>query len=265
MRPLLRWAGSKRRLVDKMRPYWQPPKHKRYVEPFAGSACLFFALEPSTAIVGDLNRELITTYRAVRDHYEVIAEMLQQLPNSKEQYYRLRSQQLSEMSCAQRATRFIYLNRFCFNGIYRTNGNGTFNVPYGGTRSGALPTRRELEQAARLLERAVLLDGDFEVILRRVRPGDFVYMDPPFRVAKRRVFREYDAERFTESSLSRFSAALSELDRRGVDFLVSYADSPEGRRLAAGFEHRRVRVQRNVAGFRAHRKQAYELLISNAA
>jgi DNA adenine methylase Dam len=130
--PFLRWAGSKRRLLPVLQTFWTK-KHKRYVEPFAGSACLFFALNPPKAILGDLNPELIATYIEVKYRIGAVLKELKALrPEDKAEYLRLRGIDISTMSPAARAARFIYLNRYCFNGIYRTNLAGQFNVPYSG-------------------------------------------------------------------------------------------------------------------------------------
>src|SRR5216683_17251 len=179
--PLLRWAGSKRQIVPTLAQYWNDD-FKRYVEPFAGSACLFFHLAPRTALLGDINSELLSTYRHVRIRHQEVSKLLRKMRKSEREYYRVRSLQPDLLSSAKRAARFIYLNRYCFNGLYRTNANGGFNVPYGGRGSGSLPSPEALQRASRLLKRATLINGDFEKVLDRVKPGDFVYMDPPFSV-----------------------------------------------------------------------------------
>src|ERR1700749_3261440 len=127
--PFLRWAGSKRRLLPILQTFWTK-KHKRYIEPFAGSACLFFAIGPPRAVLGDLNPELVATYIEVKYRIAAVLKELKTLkPTSKQEYIHLRSIELCTLSRAARAARFIYLNRFCFNGIYRTNLAGQFNVP----------------------------------------------------------------------------------------------------------------------------------------
>lgn len=164
---------------------------------------------------------------------------------------------------AGRAARFVYLNRLCFNGLYRTNRNGHFNVPYGAKGAGPLPDGPVLEAVSRCLRGVTLVPKDFSEVLDMVGPGDLVYMDPPYRVASRRVFREYQAGEFSSVDLNRLRAWLEKLDDQGIDFVVSYADSKEGRGLGEGFTAKRVRVTRNIAGFAKHRRIAYELMIFN--
>ncbi len=136
--PFLRWAGSKRKLLPVLREYWNP-SYSRYVEPFAGSACLFFHLQPSKALLGDINRDLMFTYRQVRRDLPAVLSALRKFKGNKKEYLRLRAISPTELEDAERAARFIFLNRYCFNGIYRTNLQGSFNVPYGGLRAGYIP------------------------------------------------------------------------------------------------------------------------------
>ena len=149
--PFLRWAGSKRRLLGVLQTFWTK-KHKRYVEPFAGSACLFFAIRPPKAILGDLNPELVRTYREVKYRLPAVLEELHKIPlNSADEYKRLRSTDPGSLRSSVRAARFIYLNRYCFNGIYRTNLQGQFNVPFSGRRCGNFPEDESFEKCARHL------------------------------------------------------------------------------------------------------------------
>jgi len=239
--------------------------HKRYVEPFAGSACLFFALRPPKAIIGDLNPELISTYIEVKYRLPaVLAELAELPPWNKEEYLRLRSLDTSRLEPQARAARFIYLNRFCFNGIYRTNLRGLFNVPYSGDRCGALPQDEVFQRCSRRLRGARFVNGDFESVLRRAERGDLVYMDPPYAVRAQRVFREYDPSTFTHEDISRLRSWMMRLHAAGISFLVSYAESDEADVLKKGFSYETISVRRNVAGFAAHRALTNELLISNA-
>ena len=261
-RPLFRWAGSKRQLVPELASYWNE-EGARYVEPFAGSACLFFKLQPAVAILGDINRELINTYELVRSQPRDLSRALRIWRNEADEYYRVRALDPVALSEVERAARFIYLNRFCFNGLYRTNRSGGFNVPYGGRKTGALPSLEQLLSTSDLLSGAELVPGDFSVVLGRVRAGDFVYLDPPFSVTGRRIFKEYDRATFGESDLARLRRCLTSLDELGATFLLSYADSPEGSVLADGFLTRRISTRRNIAGFTGSRRNFNELLVTN--
>ncbi len=261
MEPIIRWAGSKRQLLHKLRPFW--PTSSRYIEPFCGSACLFFDLEPPAAVLGDLNGELITTYRAVRRNASLVVECLQRLALGKQEYYRIRSIPPESLSEPEIAARFLYLNRNCFNGIFRTNLKGSFNVPYAPPKSKTGVDYERLLVAAEVLQKAILLNADFETTLLRVTTGDFVYLDPPYAMAKRRVFAQYQPDSFSTSDLERLVACLRRIDEQGAHFVVSYADCSESRAILRAWQPRRVKVKRHVAGFIGKRRSAYEVIATN--
>jgi DNA adenine methylase len=264
MRSFVRWAGSKRLLLTQLRRYW-PGGASRYVEPFCGSACLFFDIQPSCAILGDLNEELIWTYRVVRNNPGLFLESFRRIRFCRKNYYKLRSTHPSQMAEADRAARFLFLNRACFNGIYRTNLKGEFNVPYGPPKSGRILDEKWVTSASTALSRALLVRGDFETTLDHVQSGDFVYLDPPYCLKDRRMFSEYLPGSFSTSDLERLASRLRRLDERNAKFVITYADSPEARNLLRNWRPRRVRVRRHVAGFSHHRRYAYELIASNCS
>jgi len=260
-RPFLRWAGSKRKQLSRLAAFWSA-KHKRYVEPFAGSACLFFAIGPESALLGDSNKELIEVYRIVRDEPDRLYRRLCHIRRDKATYLRWRQLNPASLDRETRAVRFLYLNRNCFNGIYRTNLDGKFNVPMG-TRLGEYFSKEDLVNCSTLLQRATLIAGDFARTLERVRAGDFVYLDPPYAVTSRRIFREYGRKAFSTEDIPRLSTTLKAIESKNADFLVSYADCKEARALALGWYSVRLPIRRHVAGFAGDRKNAYEWLISN--
>lgn len=257
----MRWAGSKRKQLSRLSSFWTKD-HLRYVEPFAGSACLFFEIAPESAVLGDSNHELIEVYRVVRDEPKRLFLRLRRIRRDLTSYLRWRRLNPKSLDLETRALRFLYLNRNCFNGIYRTNKDGQFNVPMG-KRPGAYFSKDDLLHCSRLLERTTLVAGDFVKTLECVRAGDFVYLDPPYAVSSRRVFREYGKRTFDISDLPRLSQSLTAIARGGADFLVSYADCAEARLLARDWNAVRLPIRRHVAGFAGDRKKAYEWLISN--
>lgn len=263
-KPILRWAGSKRKLLARLKPFWRP-HHTRYVEPFAGSACLFFELQPEAAILGDTNHDLIHLYRQVRVDALGIHRRLSAIPRDPKTYYRWRAIDPASLDAQTRAVRFLYLNRNCFNGIFRTNVAGAFNVPFGGKQGKPLGRleRSDFMRSAKQLSQARLVSGDFSKTLELTRPGDFVYLDPPFAVSSRRLFTQYGKKVFETSDVNRLASELRQLDKAGADFLVSYADCAEARGLAKKWNARRLLVRRNVSGFSDNRKHASEWLITN--
>jgi DNA adenine methylase len=215
-------------------------------------------------VLGDINAELITAYRTIRAAPLKVIECLKRFRVSEKAYYKVRGVDPFTISEVELAARFLFLNRLCFNGIYRTNLLGKFNVPYSHPKRKVIFDEAHILESAKLLRRAVLVRGDFEEVLDEARTGDFVYLDPPYAVARRRVFSEYHPDTFSEKDLTRLSQALHSLDRKGIHFIISYADSREGRELASRWHSKRIQTRRNVAGFAGHRRVAYEIMASNA-
>ncbi|MGH6923565.1 MAG: DNA adenine methylase, partial [Propylenella sp.] len=179
MKTPIRWAGSKKALLPILRTLWPGPE-ARYVEPFCGSARLYFDLAPPQAVLGDINEELISAYRELRSDFPRVVEGLRRFRPGKRSYYRLREMDPKKMARSERAARFLFLNRFCFNGIYRTNEAGKFNVPYGDPKHALSFNFDLLGEAAGLLRSATLINDDFEAVLEEADAGDFVYLDPPY-------------------------------------------------------------------------------------
>lgn len=261
VRSFLRWAGSKKQLLPILGEYWCDG-YSRYIEPFAGSSCLFFHIEPAAAVLGDLNGELISTLRAIKRDVGRVIECLRRLPRDERTYYRVRSVEPSTLGLYEAAARFLYLNSLCFNGLYRTNASGHFNVPYCPPGHDTVPEQL-LTKASELLKRATVLRLDFEETLAFADLGDFVYLDPPYALSGRRVFSEYGPRPFQPCDLVRLQKALKGLDQRGAKFVVSYADCLEARRTFRRWKVRRVKTRRNIAGFTGDRKCSYELLATN--
>ena len=209
MKTPIRWAGSKKALLPILRNYWAGSQG-RYIEPFCGSACFFFDVEPRRAVLGDINSDLIIAYRELRRDPSRVIECLLRLPVSESNYYRVRRLSRSELSDAESAARFLFLNRLCFNGIYRTNLEGDFNVPYAHPKPNCEVKfdRDEIYRTGMLLRRATLFNADFDEVLQEARKGDFVYLDPPYAVARRRIFSEYHPDSFSESDVQRLKNSL---------------------------------------------------------
>ena len=262
MQSFIRWAGSKRLILPRLREYWAEG-NTRYIEPFSGSACFFFDIEPEQAILADINLELISTMRAIRRDVELVLQCLRRLPVGKDVYYSIRAANPKFLSNTERAARFLYLNRYCFNGLYRTNRKGEFNVPYAPPRNGNGCNEQLILKGAKLLKNAQIIHGDFEQTLSYARSGDFVYLDPPYAITSRRMFAQYDPNTFGLKDLPRLTLALNMLNEMGANFIVTYADSPEARKLLAPWQPKRIKTRRNIAGFAGNRKNAFEIIGTN--
>lgn len=260
---VIRWAGSKRKLLPLLRVAFEKSGATgRYIEPFAGSGALFFDLQPKKAVLSDANKDLIDALRRLKRNPDDLYSEITSIPIGEESYYLVRNN-----PCAlgiSKEARFFYLNRFCFNGIYRTNKSGKFNVPYGGAKTGRIPAIEKWRQCSTLLKHARIIRADFATTTNRhVGKGDFVYLDPPYAVSNRRIFKQYSPSEFGMDDVARLREVLLEIDRRGAKFLVSYAQSPETKIISEGWFVVRTQAQRNIAGFVEHRRRATEVLISN--
>jgi DNA adenine methylase len=263
LKPVLRWAGSKRSLIPRLLTFF-PQSFGRYIEPFAGSACVFFAISPSRAVLNDNNPGLIRFYRDIRDQPQEVYAAFRKIARDDRTYYRMRQVYNELPASFERSVLFYYLNRNCFNGIFRTNIRGEFNVPFADRRVAAYPTIDEVLSASRLLRRSRLICGDFETAcLKHAEAGDFVYLDPPYYVPSKRTFREYSATPFSQVDFDRLTFLLSELNRREVLFVLSYPDCDLARALAKPWRFAGVRARRRVAGASASRGYAEELVIRN--
>lgn len=261
--PLLRWAGSKKKLLPLLQRA-APPTMRRYIEPFAGSAVLYLKLRPKSAILSDINEDLIHTYTLVRDNPDAVWRKAAFWPTDEAFYYELRAADPSAMSDKDRAARFVYLNRFCFNGVYRTNQEGRFNVARGKGRLG-IPTRQMFRAFAERLQVVDLRCADFLRTVKRAGNGDFVYLDPPYAVPHTRDRGEYGLGSFKQEDLDRLTEGLLAASQRGAKVLLSYSDRLEVEDRFKGWQVRRLEVTRNVCGFVGSRRRAGEVLVSNYA
>jgi len=240
-----------------------PSRYCRYIEPFAGSASLFFASNPKESILSDTNQALIEMYRTLMQHPLILARQVYSYPNDAATYYHLRDSEVENGHTLDKAARFIYLNRHCFNGVYRTNKKGRFNVPRG-TRTGAVPSSQVFFRCSYLLRRATLMSLDFEQCLSSAKAGDFVYLDPPYSSQTRTCYGEYGYNCFSPADHGRLIECLHRLDRIGAMFLLSYSDRSDlVTSLNPTWYCSRLSVRRHVAGFASHRDFGSEILVSN--
>jgi DNA adenine methylase len=262
-KPILRWAGSKKRSLEYLLST-APEQFERYIEPFAGSACLFFNLLPPKAVLGDINPQLIEFYRTVTRHGGRVFDIFSDLKRNSKTYYRVRDIYPSEAGVIRRAAYFFYLNRNCFNGIFRVNKSGKFNVPFSNSRVPAYPTKDEFLDSIKALASAKLDCSDFmKLCNKHVRKGDFVYLDPPYYVPKQRVFREYVPHDFASDDVARLSRTLQLIDARSARFLMNYPDCDMMRTIARRWSYHPIEIRRTISGKSESRGISRELLIYN--
>ena len=259
-RPLFRWAGSKRSILPLLL-NCVPNSYRRYVEPFAGSACLFFALKPPCATLGDFNADLMHAYGVIAQHPRLIARGIKSQPVRSKHYYAIRALKPDTLDDVSRAIRFAYLNRYCFNGVYRTNRKNEFNVPRG-SHLARVPSEAEIVRCAIALRGADLSVGDFETTLQKASSKDFVYLDPPYSTATRPTLGEYGYGSFSEVDDDRLINRVNSLSKAGVQVLLSYAYNRKIIAALRGWSVVSVPVRRQIAGG-SKNTSTFEILASN--
>jgi DNA adenine methylase len=264
--PFLRWAGGKRRMVHHLLSYLPPDiAARRYREPFLGAASLFFALGPLNAVLSDANTDLINCFCHVRDNPEAVHRHLVQLAkrSGADHYYKVRAKYNASAPNAVQAARFIFLNKTCFNGIFRVNRHGHFNVPYGLKDEPVLPTLEVLRHASEALRRADLLSCSFELALADAQQGDFYYIDPPYPPLNGTSnFTRYTRERFAVERQRALANHVRKVSRRGAKIMVTNADLPLIRELYADFAVIPLAVTRFIT-CKAKKHSVGELVITN--
>ena len=259
--PVLKWAGGKQGIADRLVRFF-PADFERYFEPFVGGGSVLFALRPERAVIGDANGWLIDTYEAIRDDHEQVADLLDNLENSKEEYLKIRAFLPETLPLVQRAAHLIYLNKTCFRGLFRVNRQGQFNVPYG-QYNRRYYDPDNLRAAAEVLRGVEIRRGDFELCLRDVTERDFVYMDPPYhKLGGYSDFNRYTKDQFREHDHFRLAALCRELDLRGVRWAVSNSDTDFIRALFAGYRLTNVENRREI-NLNSRNRDINELLITN--
>lgn len=225
-----------------------PTNYKRYLEPFLGGGALFFYIHPPKSLLNDLNEELINTYQIVQQKVEALITLLQTYPYSKEFYYALRAQSTQTLEQVERAARFIYLNRTCYNGLYRVNKQNQFNVPFGAYSNPVICDEMRLRAVSKTLQGVELFCEDYKDFLKReVRPGDFIYLDPPYQPAsKYSDFKRYTSAQFYENDQRELAEWVKKLVNMGCFVLASNSDTPLVREIYEGFEFVNVRARRNI-------------------
>ena len=227
VRPILKWAGGKSQLLPSLLPKI-PSEYNRYIEPFVGGAALFFSLQPERAIISDSNPELINLYRQVADNVEDVIGHLKHHVNTEGEFYRVRSLRWETLSPSEAAARMIYLNRTCFNGLYRVNRKGEFNTPFGNYRNPKICDEENLRNASLVLRKAEIVCGDYLDILERyVERGDFVFLDPPYiPVGEYGDFKRYTKEQFQDEDQVRLADAVKEIQKRNAWAILTNSNHP---------------------------------------
>jgi len=224
--PFVKWAGGKRQLIPQMIKYL-PKNFNIYIEPFVGGGALFFYILPEKAILIDSNKELVNCFTVIKNNVKELIKLLKNHKNEKNYYYQIRSldrnpECYSKLSDVEKASRTIYLNRCCYNGLYRVNSKGQFNVPFGRYRNPNFCDEENLEAVNNVLKNVDILLGSFELCLNFAEEGDFIYFDPPYHpLSQTSSFTSYTKEDFGKESQRKLFNVFKRLDERGCKLLLS--------------------------------------------
>ena len=247
-KPILKWAGGKTQMLPDLLPK-VPTSYGRYIEPFFGGGALFFSLCPEKAIIADSNPELINLYRQVADNVESVIFYLKQYENTSEIFYSVRSLDWEQLSKPEAAARTLFLNRTCYNGLYRVNKKGQFNVPYGKYKNPKICDTEALYAASSALKKAEIICGDYSLVLEHyAQPGDFIFLDPPYLpISEYSDFKRYTKEQFYEEDHVELAKEVIRLHEKGCHILLTNSNHPLVHELYAPFKIDIIQTKRHIS------------------
>ena len=247
-KPILKWAGGKGQLLSKLLPII-PDFSGKYIEPFFGGGALFFALEPKKFVIADSNPELINCYQQVANNLQAVISVLNKYENTEDEFYAARAIEWFTLQPEEAAARLIFLNKTCFNGLYRVNRKGQFNVPYGKYKNPTICDEKNLTLASSLLKRSEIICGDYiEVLDKKANPGDFVFLDPPYiPISEYGDFKRYTKEQFYEKDHIALSKKVRELYEKGVYVVLTNSNHPLVKELYKDYDLEVVPTKRHIS------------------
>lgn len=247
-KPILKWAGGKTQMLGEILPR-VPKNYNRYIEPFFGGGALFFSLKPENAIIADSNPELINMYLQVANHLDDVIEHLQKYENTSEMFYDVRSLDWESLPKAEAAARTIYLNKTCFNGLYRVNKRGQFNTPFGNYKNPKICDTDALRLASEELKKATILCGDYQLVMEHyAQPGDFVFLDPPYLpISQNSDFKRYTKEQFYEDDHVELAKMINILHERGCYVILTNSNHPLVHQLYEQYKIEIIQTKRHIS------------------
>ena len=247
-KPIMKWAGGKTQKLSDIMPKI-PKKYGKYIEPFIGGGALFFALNPDKAIIADRNPELINMYQQVADNVETVISYLKKYKNTKEDFYEVRSLDWLKLKKEEAAARMIYLNKTCFNGLYRVNKKGQFNVPFGKYKAPNFCDEEVLYAASDVLKKATIECGDYLSVLKKyAEPGDFIFLDPPYLpISEYSDFKRYTKEQFYEEDHIELAKEVKRLQELGCYVILTNSNHPLVHELYADYKIEVIQTKRYIS------------------
>ena len=269
--PFVKWVGGKRQLIPGIKRLLPGGLSNRpYYEPFIGGGALFFELQPKRAVINDYNQELINVYRVIRENPDALIEDLRRHENTATYFYALRAldrePDFETLTDIQRASRIIYLNKTCYNGLYRVNNEGQFNAPFGKYKNPNIVNEPVIKAVSKYLQSnsIQILNGDYETVLQNIPANAFVYLDPPYYpISESSNFTGYVQGGWSEEDQIRLRDACNRLNERGIQFLLSNSSAAFIREIYDGYDIHTVQAARIVNSVPTGRGQIDELLIRN--
>lgn len=265
--PVIKWAGGKRQLLPELKARL-PHQYNRYFEPFIGGGALYFDQAPLNAYISDINPELVNLYLVIREDVEALIADLSTHENSLEYFTQIRAwdrdSEYKSISPVRRASRFIYLNKTCFNGLYRVNSKGYFNVPFGRYANPNFLNKDALFAASEVLQTTQIECASFDNILKYVSKGDFVYFDPPYiPLSQTASFTSYAKEDFGMDKQHQLKSLCDRLSDMGVMFMLSNSDTPEANSLYNGYKVEKIYASRFINSKADGRGKISEIIVRN--
>ncbi|HJX51083.1 MAG TPA: DNA adenine methylase [Candidatus Nanoarchaeia archaeon] len=265
----VKWAGGKKQLIEQFKPFF-PENIDRYLEPFVGGgAVLFYILKkykPKEVFIFDINAELINTYEVIKNDVENLIKELKKLKeiHSKENYYKIREEDPKLLSPLTRASRFIYLNKTCFNGLYRVNSKGGFNVPFNNSKNPLICPEIDLREISKLLQDVKIINKGFEECLKYADKNSFVYFDPPYYPLKKgKSFTTYTKGNFLEKEQKQLKEVFSKLDKKGCKVMLSNSDTDFIKGVYKNYNIRFVNANRMINCDGKGRGKIKEIVVTN--
>ncbi len=267
----VKWAGGKKQLLEQFKPFF-PEKIDRYFDPFVGGGAVAFFIiknfKPKEVFLSDINEELINTYNVIKNDVESLIEELKKLKeehhkNKTDTFYKIRAKSTEGLTPLQRAVRFIYLNKTCFNGLYRVNSKGGFNVPIGSYKNPLICPEDDLREISKLLQNAKIEVKQFHEIIHHVKSGDFVYFDPPYYPLKKESFTTYTKDNFLEKEQIKLKELFSVLAKKKAKVMLSNSDTPFINGLYEGHKIKIVKANRMINCDATKRGKINEVVVIN--
>jgi DNA adenine methylase len=264
----VKWAGGKKQLLKQFKPYF-PKQINKYFEAFVGGGAVAFYIiknyKPKEIFLSDINEELINCLNVIKTDVESLIKELKnlKLSHNKEAYYKIRADDLNSLSPLKRASRFIYLNKTCFNGLYRVNSKGGFNVPIGSSKNPLICPEQDLREIAELLKNTKIKVKQFYESVKDAKKGDFIYFDPPYYPLKRESFTTYTKEQFLEKEQEHLAKVFRELDKKGCKVMLSNSDTSFIKKLYEGYNIGFVKANRMINCDATKRGKINEVVITN--